>query len=560
MLLELRIKNFAIIDNLQLMLGPGLNVFTGETGAGKSIIIDAVKLVLGDRAASDLIRSSEEEAVVEALFDISAYKGVMNVLEEAGIPGDENLMIRRIISRSGRNKIFINDTMATLVTIAELGGRLIDICGQSEHQSLTRPEEHIETLDAFCGLWNIRKEMAHCYSKLAVLQGEFDNLFISAQNKKERQELLTHQLKEIEAANLREGEDDEIKREKERLSNAEKLFAAVSDVDKILYSGEDSTVERLGRVINRVKEVAMHDERLLPYIEALNTSGFQIEEAAAFFRDYAGKISFDEGRLDEVGKRLDLIMRLKNKYGRTIGEILKKKEEIEKELNNMERVDERIDELGKVLEDSRKKAFELAASLSKKRVEGALKLKKEVEGELASLAMEGTVFDVRVKNEVTPAGSPKLGEKGMNKVVFFLSPNPGEEPRPLAKIASGGELSRIMLAMKKVAATGRVPTIIFDEVDSGVGGGIADVIGREMNEVSKKHQVLCITHMPQIATYANLHYTVFKETGGGRTFTRVNELKGDAVVEEFARMLGGTKVTDKTREHARDIYDGARIK
>ncbi|MFQ5586188.1 MAG: DNA repair protein RecN [Thermodesulfobacteriota bacterium] len=560
MLLELRIKNFAIIDSLHLTLGTGLNIFTGETGAGKSIIIDAIKLILGDRAANDLIRSSENEAVVEALFDISAYRGVMDVLEESGLPCHENLIIKRVVSRSGRNKVFINDSMATLVTLAELGGQLIDIFGQSEHQSLTRPEEHIETLDAFCGLGKLRRDMSQAYRRLSALQGELEQLTTAAKRGKERYDLLSHQSKEIEDAALREGEEEELRRERELLMNAEKLFAATSEADSILYSSEGSLLERLGRVINKLNEVARYDERIKQHVESLKTCGYQIEEAASFFRDYTGNITFDQERLDEIGRRLDLLLKLKGKYGGTVKEITGKREEMVKELSDMKQLDGRIDELRRGVEDVRKRAFEIAVALSKKRGEGAVRLKKEVEEELNTLEMGGTVLDVKIENEVTPGGTTKLGEKGINKVSFFLSPNPGEEPKPLARVASGGELSRIMLAMKGVAATGRVPTIIFDEVDAGVGGGVAEVIGRKLKEVSKKHQVICITHLAQIAAYGDIHYSVSKETKEGRTFARVNELRDEAIVDEYARMLGGVKVTEKTREHARELYERARGK
>lgn len=558
MLLELCIKNFAIIDELHLSLGPGMNIFSGETGAGKSIIIDAIKLILGDRAASDLIRSSEEEAVVEALFDISAYRGVVDVLEASGLPCNETLIIKRIVSRSGRNKVFINDSMATLVTLAELGGRLIDIFGQSEHQSLTRPEEHIETLDAFCGLGPLRRSMSQAYRRLASLQDELEKLVTTAKMDKERYDLYTDQAREIEEAALRAGEEEELKRERNLLLNAEKLSAIASEADSVLYSSEGAVLERLGRVINKLGEVLRYDERLQSHMEALKTCGYQIEEAATFFRDYVALITSDQDKLDEIGRRLDLLLRLRNKYGGTVDEINARRDEMVRELGEMEQLDGRINELRSGVDDVRKRAFEFAVALSKKRGEGALKFKKEVEAELNTLEMSGTIFDVLIENEVTPGGTAKLGEKGLNKVTFFLSPNPGEEPKPLARIASGGELSRIMLAMKKVAATGRVPTIIFDEVDAGVGGGVAEVIGKKLREVSTKHQVICITHLAQIAAYGDKHCSVSKESSNGRTFTRINELSGNAIVDEYARMLGGVEITDKTRDYARELYERVR--
>ncbi len=558
MLLELRIKDFAIIDNLSISFSPGLNIFTGETGAGKSIIIDAVRLILGDRASADLVRTSKDEAVVEALFHISAYKGVMEALEGSGFSFSENLIVKRIISRSGRSKIFINNSLATLMTLAEIGGRLIDIYGQNDHQSLARPEEHIELLDAFAELTGLRREMVAVYKELSNVQSALEGLVNTEKSNGERRDLLQYQSGEIEDAALNADEERDLLQEKAKLTNAARLFKVTTEADNILYSGEGAVLERIGHVVNKLSEVSDYDERLNPHIETLRTTVYQIEEAASFLRDYSGGIDSDQARLEEVESRLDLIARLKGKYGQTIEGILQRKKEIDEELARMNSLEDRVKELGKEADAAREAALSLALELSKRRKKASLDLKKAIEEELATLGMEGTVFDVKIHSESLPDGSPRIGEKGMDRVAFYLSPNPGEELKSLARIASGGELSRIMLAVKRVANVGKVPTIVFDEVDTGISGGIADIVGRKLKKVSMGYQVICITHLPQIAAYADLHFSVSKETEGGRTSTVVKRVEGDGIVEELSRILAGDRVTPKTREHAKELLGKAR--
>ena len=558
MLLQLNIKDFAIIDNLQITFGKGLNILTGETGAGKSIIVDAVKLILGDRASLDDIRSSKDEAVVEAMFDMSSLKDIAGLLETAGLPNEENIIIRRVISRSGKNRTFINNSMANLTLLQEIGSRIIDIYGQHDHQSLTRPEEHIDILDNFGGLMPLRQEYINAYMEYVSIKKELDSLMADNEKLVERQDFLSFQSREIEVAGLKTGEDAELKKEKEILANAEKLFDAAHSGHDILYASGGSVLERIGHVLNRLKDVSRIDERLKPTLQTLETAVCQIEDAASFLRDYSQEMSFEPGRLEEADNRLDAINKLKKKYGQTIELILQKKKEIDKELDSIIHHDEKIAELKKVIDSSRDKAAALAKKLSGKRIDAGRILKKKMEQELSDLGMKKTVFEVRIKKDAFEAGNFNLGENGMDRLEFFISPNVGEEPKPLAKIASGGELSRIMLAIKRIAATGKIPVLIFDEVDAGIGGGTAEVVGKKLKEVSKNHQVLCITHLPQIAAYADKHYSVTKEVRGGRTVAEVRELKGDDRIVELSRMLGGVKITDRTREHAREMLENAR--
>ena len=557
MLLQLNIKDFAIIDSLQISFGKGLNILTGETGAGKSIIVDAVKLILGDRASTDDIRSTKDEAVVEALFDVSAC-GVGEILKRAGFPDEENLIIRRIVSRSGKGKAFINGSMANLSLLQEIGSRIIDIYGQHEHQSLTRPEEHIDILDEFGSLMPIRGEMTSAYKEFFSTNSELEGLVLDSQRLAEKQDFLSFQSQEIGNANLRRGEDEELKREKERLANAEKLFEAVSSGHDTLYASSGSALERIGQVLNKLKDASRFDERLKSSIESLESAVCHIEDASSFLRDYSQGISFEPDRLEEVDNRLDDINKLKKKYGQTIETILAKKAEIDRELDSIIHHDEKITELKEKLRIAKERAENIAKKLSTQRAGAGKTLKKQIEQELASLGMKKTVFEVRMEKGADADGNIKLSENGMDRMEFFISPNVGEEPKPMAKIASGGELSRIMLAIKKATATGKIPVLIFDEVDAGIGGGIAEVVGKKLKEVSKNHQVLCITHLPQIAAYADRHYSVAKEVRGGRTCARVSELAGDERVFELSRMLGGVKITDRTREHAKEMLENAR--
>lgn len=559
MLLQLNIKDFAIIDNLQVSFGKGLNILTGETGAGKSIIVDAVKLILGDRASADDIRSSKDEAVVEAMFDASFCKDVAGLLQTAGLPNDDNIIVRRIISRSGKNKVFINGSMAILALLQDIGSRIIDIYGQHDHQSLTRPEGHIDILDSFGGLAAMKQEFSDAYKEYISIKSELDKLASESRQLAEKQDFLSFQSKEIEAEALKTGEDEELKKEKEILVHAEKLFDASSGGHEILYSSRGSVLERIGHVLNRLKDVSRFDERLKPMVEALESASCQIEDAASFLRDYSGNMSFEPGRLEEVDNRLDAINKLRKKYGQTIEAVLQKKAEIDKELDGIIHHDERMEELKKALDISKDKAVSLAKRLSDKRAGAGRMLKKKIEQELADLGMKKTVFEVKIKKDADEAGNFQLSENGIDKIEFFISPNPGEEPKPLARIASGGELSRIMLAIKRtMTRTGKTPVLIFDEVDAGIGGGTADVVGKKLKEVSKNHQVLCITHLPQIAAYADAHYSVEKEARGGRTCAKIKELKGEEKVAELSRMLGGVKITDTTREHAREMLENAR--
>ncbi len=569
MLQEIRIENVAIIDKLELSFSPRLNILSGETGAGKSIIIDAISLLLGGRISQELIRSQAEEAVVEALFDISGQEGSKRRLKDKGFPEEKTLLLKRVISRSGRNRVYINGNLATLNILSEIGKGLVDIYGQHEYQSLIQEDKHIDILDEFGDLLPLRSEIGAHYHKLGELSREYHRLKQSEENRREREALLQFQSQEIGAAGLSPGEDENLENERRVLMNAGRLLEATSQGEELIYSAEGSVVEKVGELTNRIKELTSVDHCLQPLAEALESSRYQLEDIASSLRQYANKISFEPDRLEKVEARLDAIYKLKKKYGSTIADILQNKERIDKELEELGGREEKITEINKELEELKSRALVQSQSLSKQRQRVAQQLSKKVEAELSTLGMKKTVFRINIEQERAVRGQDSrgkieidgfsLGPQGIDQVEYLISPNIGEEPKPLSKIASGGELSRIMLALKRILLkVGEVVTMIFDEVDAGIGGAIAEVVGKKLKEVADGSQVLCVTHLPQIACYADTHYYVSKTVEGKRTITTVKKLAEQERIEEISRMLAGIKITDKSREYAREMVESAR--
>jgi DNA repair protein RecN (Recombination protein N) len=557
MLQELRIKNFAIIDELTLSFSKGFNILTGETGAGKSIILNAVQLLLGDRAIEELIRSSEEEASVEALFDISGNRKVKEKIKEKGqrlyrIGEEDSLLVRRVISRSGRGKAFINGNLATLGMLSEIGEELLSIYGQHEHQSLQRVETHVDILDEFGGLSDLRKEFQELFQKFASLSEEVKRIREEKEKRARERELMAFQSREIESAGVRIGEEEALKEERRVLAHAKKLTDFANTSEETLYSNEGSAIERIQSILTQGREVMAIDPSLSQPLKSLEGALIQLEEVSIALRDYSKRIEVNPMRMEEVESRLEEIDRLERKYGTTEEEILRFKERVDEALRSFTSDEERLFQLESGLDPLRGEVTALAKRLSKERKRVASELKRSVEKELGSLGMKKTTFEVHI--EEMP-----LSPKGMDQVEFLISPNIGEEVKPLAKIASGGELSRIMLAMKRILAkVGGTQVLIFDEVDAGIGGAIAEVVGRKLRELSKHHQVICVTHLPQIASFADKHHSVKKEVRAGRTVTAVDPLEKEAIVEEIARMLGGVKVTEKTRAHAKEMIENAR--
>jgi len=557
MLMELRIKNLAIIDELDITFSRGFNVLTGETGAGKSIILNAVHLLLGDKATEELIRSSEEEASIEALFDISGNKGVQGKIREkipkaAESGEDDALLIRRLISRSGRGRTFINGNLATLGMLSEIGEELLTIYGQHEHQTLQQVETHIDILDEFGSLLELRAVLQNRFDEFNSVSEAVRRIREEREKRLKDRELMAFQSREIETSGIQPGEEETLREEKRILTHAKKLAEFANLSEEALYGEEGSVIGRIQTILRQGRDSVEIDPSLGPLLKGLESALIQLEESALALRDYSKRVEFNPVRVEEIENRLAEIDGLKRKYGSSVREILLFKEKVDEALRSMTSDEERLTQLEQALDPLRQEVNMLAGRLSAERKKIALDLKKSVEKELSSLGMKRTTLDVHF--------SPNpLSSKGTDRVEFLLSPNVGEEPKPLARIASGGELSRIMLAMKRILArVGGRQVLVFDEVDSGIGGAVAEVVGRKLRDLSRQHQVVCVTHLPQIASFADTHHSVRKEVKGGRTVTQVDRLEKAAVVDEIARMMGGVTVTEKTRAHAKEMIDNAK--
>ena len=563
MLRELQIKNFAVIDQASLELGSGLNVLTGETGAGKSLILNALGLISGGRATSDVIRHNEEEATVEAMFD-DVPEEVKQKLQEAGYGINEELIVRRIVSRSGKNRVYLGGSLCPLNLLSEIGPPLVQIYGQHEHHTLLKPETHLGLLDAFGGIVAEAAIMNQKFHALATATQRLLKARQILEKGKKEEEQLAAQAEEIANARLRPEEEEELQAKKDILIHAEKLYQGCREGEELLYEGENALMSRLGRYNNKLRDLADIDDGLRFTVELLESALAQLEEANAGLRRYAERVHFEPGALEQVEDRLAEIHRLKRKYNGSVEEILAMEAEAVRELHALDRSTEEISALERSFEDARQAAWETASALSVKRQRVAKRFKKEMEREAKQLGMPDTVFEVRFFDlpdaEDAPPfvlGGKKLTELGSDQVEFYFSPNRGEPPKPLARIASGGELSRLMLAIKSLAlSAGGGPTLLFDEVDAGIGGGVAEIVGKKLKQVAGTHQILCVTHLPQIAALADSHHIIRKEVVKDRTSTMVDKLTPSQRVEEVARMLGGIKITERTRRHAEEMVRG----
>jgi len=551
MLTDLTIKNIAIIDSLHLSFGPGLTVLTGETGAGKSIIIDAVGLIMGGRASTELIRSGEEEAIVEALFDISGREDLKLLLEESGMEAEHELIVKRSISRAGKNRIYINGSMAPLTLLSDISRRLINIYGQHESQTLLKPENQLGLLDDFAGTTALRVRFSELYSQLQSIEERLSHMDEQEREAARKLDLLSFQSEEIANADLKAGEEEELEEQRQLLSNAEKLASVSGEAFERLYGGDSAMLGQLRRISTAIAEISHIDHSLTDTANAIENAYLQLEDVAVTLRGYASHIESDPQALQQLEDRLDLVGRLKRKYGASIAEILAFKQDVDKQLEQLagqqqdrQALEHEKQQVGKQLKD-------IGAELGKKRRAAAADMKKALEAEIHQLAMKNAVIDIELTTLLEPRTS------GFEKLELLFSPNPGETPRPLAKIASGGELSRLMLAFKQVLPEGDVPTLVFDEVDTGIGGATSEVVGRKLKKVAGQQQVLCITHLPQVAVFANHHLQVEKRVEDGRTATLVRLLDDKARTEEVSRMLGGATITDTTRQHAREMLAAA---
>ena len=558
MLTELNIRNFAIIDELKVAFDGGLNIISGETGAGKSIIIGAVGLILGDRANIDMIRSHEDAAVVEALFDIRDQDAVKEKIHEMGFGDGDELVVRRVVSRSGRNRIYINGGLAPLSSLSAVGETLINVCGQHEHQMILDSENHIDILDEFGGLLAFKKAYRESYDRYRVLKEKLAGLEELRRKREEREDLLRFQSGEILQADIREREDEILAEEKKVLANVQKLMDLSEAAHETLYGKSGSVLTEFRGAASAVREIRKIDAGLKLTEQEMDELYYRIEEAAFALRDYGKRLSFEPGRLEVVEERLELLGRLKRKYGGSLAAVLQRQTEVDEELGRIASLDGELEKLSEAIEVERAGLRTAAEDLSRRRRTAALALKAAVEEEIRTLKMENAKFEAVFDDLADRQGDAAFNEKGMDVLDFYLSTNVGESLKPLRAIASGGELSRIMLALKKVLArTGSVGTIVFDEVDSGIGGATAEIVGQKLKEVSHHHQVLCITHLPQIACFGDRQYRVAKRVVGERTNTVVSLLADEERLEEIARMLGGVELTEKAREHAREMLRSA---
>jgi DNA repair protein RecN (Recombination protein N) len=562
MLQEISIRNFAIIEDLTIRFESGLTVLSGETGAGKSIIINAVNLLLGSRASAALIRTGAESAELEALFHISARSSVAATMSELGYDPDEDLLVRRIISISDRHRIYINGRLATMQVLTAITADLASISGQHAHQGLLKEDEHLNILDQYGGLLGLRSEYQTAYRRIVPLIRKEQELLHRQARQGEQMDLLRYQRDEIEAAAVQPDEDSQLEKERLRLKNSETLLQTVQQCVDEIYNNDGAAVERLGYFGKELSRAAEIDDRLKPRADEIDALTYGLEDLASHLRDYLNGMDMDPRQLEAVEARLDILNKLKRKYGGSLGSVQAHGKEVIRQLAEIENIDESIEAVRAELKVCHAELGRLADALSEKRKESAGKLARAVEQELTSLKMADTRFSVEiVPLPVIPdAGrylsynSRGLSESGPDRAAFMIAPNIGEAIKPLAAIASGGELSRVVLALKVILAQNdSVETIVFDEVDAGIGGMVADLVGKKLATLARHHQILCITHLPQIATYGDHHFCIVKAVSKGRTHTTITPLSAEERVEELARMLGGEKITSTTRAHAKEM-------
>jgi len=562
MLKELNIRNLAIIDDLRVSFSEGLTVISGETGAGKSIIMEAVGLLQGDRASTDWIRSSEDAAVVEALFDIGDSPELQEKLEALGFDRQDEIVVRRIISRTGKNRAYVNGALATLSTLSLLGESLVNICSQHEHQSILNPEHHRAILDRFGNLEGLREDYFRLYDRYREI-GERISSFEKRRDERLRtEEFLRFQLKEIDDGKIRPGEDETLQEERTLLVHGRKLRELAETSFATLYSDESAVLENLSVIMSNVKHIKDIDRNFHISLEQIDGAYYALQDAAFLLRDYGKGILLDPDRIEKIEERIEYLNRMKRKYGGTLETVLARGESLRAELKALSVTEEDLEKARKEKSSLHPLLHEKAKALSEKRKEAAAVLERKIEEEIHNLRMENTSFKVFFHKAWSRGGEPAaLSPSGADEIEFFLSPNAGEELKPLNRIASGGELSRITLAIRKVLAKrSDVRTMIFDEVDAGIGGAAAEVVGKKLREAASHHQVLCITHLPQIASFGKHHFLVEKVVSEGRTKTEMRRLTEEERLDEMARMLGGVKVSDKAREHAREMLKSGKDK
>ena len=562
MLKELSIRNFAIIDDLRIAFSDGLTILSGETGAGKSIILNAVNLLLGSRAATDLVRSGAGSAELEALFEVAPASHVAKIMTEHGYDPSDGLLVRRIISRNDANRVYLNGRLATIQVLNAITENLASISGQHAHQLLLKEEQHLMILDQFADLLSLREAVEAAYRKLGVALDKLKGLKAIQNRQTEQMELLTFQHKEITTAAPVAGEDKDLEQERSRLKNAEMLYQTVYNSIESLYGAPGSVMEKLMTVHKELTRIGEIDAHLKANAQTLSETTFQIEDLIAGLRSYLNTIQVDDKQLEVVEERLDTLNKLKRKYGGTLDYVITKSKTIEAELAGLENIADRIEETETEADTLYDELKRLAVRLSGKRKRAAVKFAEKVADQLATLKMAKTRFSVGLQtipaDEKTDSRLTMNGclitDSGVDRAAFLIAPNVGETLKALISIASGGELSRVVLALKALlAATDSVETVVFDEVDAGIGAGVAEAVGKKLADLARHHQVICITHLPQIAKFGKQHFRISKKVSSGRTRTTIKLLNNEDRTKEIARMLGGEKITQKTLAHAREL-------
>ncbi len=562
MLCELSIRNFAIIDDLKINFSEGLTILSGETGAGKSIIINAVNLLLGRRANAGMIRTGSETAELEALFEITPESIPGKIMADQGYDPSEGLVIRRIISRKDRHKIYINGRLGTIQVLTSITENLASISGQHAHQGLLKEDQHLQILDQYGSLMKRREKVRELYRQIIPLIFELKKLISKANQQNDQIELLKFQKKEITEADICLGEDEKLEQELLRLKNFEFFYQTVSKSVEGLYSAPGAVVETLTEIHKNLEKACEFDARLEPKTRGLSESIYQIEDISLELRSYLENVDMDETRLEMIESRLDVLRKLKRKYGGSLQSVLEKFAHIERELSGLENINGRIESIREQLGIFYQKLVDEVMELSMGRKQAAERLSRDVESEISSLKMSGTRFSVEISpikaedstEKFLRTGDFLITENGVDRADFMIAPNVGETLKPLSCIASGGELSRIVLALKVIQAhTGSVETVVFDEVDAGIGGGTAEVVGKKLKELSRHFQIVCITHLPQIAKFGDYHYRISKQIEKGRTHTTIKPVHEEERIQEIARMLGGLEITQATLDHAREM-------